>query len=228
MSDFRITVDLLQKTIINKNVTTFIEILEKCEENDYWPITNFCRLYDIDQTMINIFIDRIESGLIPISNHLILAASNVDNIKFMESLINLGADINIDNLGKNPGMILIQACVHGNIKLATYLLQKGMNPNSDNGKALIKACINQNLDICRLLLDNGFIIDYNNKNLMYWIIKLIKKKKINAIILLIDKGFDFSLLNKYCELENTDDKGKAVEMLLDCGIEAKNLPLFFK
>ncbi|ANB50884.1 putative ankyrin repeat protein [Powai lake megavirus] len=226
MSNFQITSSLLQKTIINKDTKTFIEILEKCGEDDYWSITNYCRLYDNDQSMINIFINRVESGLIPISDKLILSASNINNIKLMDLLVNLGANINMDNSGNNPGIVLIQACTHGNIKLIEFLLQKGINPNCDNGKALIKACINKNLDTCKLLLDNGFIINYNDEKMMYWIIKLIKKKNIDAIQLLINHGFDFSHLNKYCESENKNN-GQTIQMLLDCGIEAKNLSLFF-
>ncbi|AUV58741.1 ankyrin repeat protein [Bandra megavirus] len=226
MSDFRISVDLLQKTITNKDTAAFIEILEKCGKDDYWSITNFCRLYDTDQSMINILINQVESGLIPISDYLTLAACNIDNIKLMDLLINSGANINMDNSGNNPGIVLMQACTHGNIKLVEYLLQKGMNPNC-NDRIFIRACLNQNLNICKLLLDNGFIINYDNNKIMRNIIKLIRKKSIDTIKLLIDYGFDFALLNKYCESENTDKKQQTVQMLLDCGIEAKNLPIFF-
>ncbi|AEQ33150.1 ankyrin repeat protein [Acanthamoeba polyphaga mimivirus] len=226
MSDFRISVDLLQKTITNKDTAAFIEILEKCGKDDYWSITNFCRLYDTDQSMINILINQVESGLIPISDYLTLAACNVDNVKLMDLLINSGANINMDNSGNNPGIVLMQACAHGNTKLVEYLLQKGMNPNC-NDRIFIRACLNQNLNICKLLLDNGFIINYDNNKIMRNIIKLIRKKSIDTIKLLIDHGFDFALLNKYCESENTDKKQQTVQMLLDCGIEAKNLPIFF-
>lgn len=226
MTDFRITVDLLQKTITNKDTAAFIEILEKCGKDDYWSITNFCRLYDTDQSKINVLINQIESGLIPISDQLVLAACNVDNIKLMDLLIDLGANINMDNSGNNPGIVLMQACIHGNTKLVEYLLQKGMNPNC-NSKIFIRACISQNLNMCELLLDYGFIINYDDNKIMSNIVKLIRKKNIDAIKLLIDHKFDFALLNKYCESENMDEKQKTVQMLSDCGIEAKNLPLFF-
>lgn len=144
----------------------------------------------------------------------------------MDLLIDLGANINMDNSGNNPGIVLMQACIHGNTKLVEYLLQKGMNPNC-NSKIFIRACISQNLNMCELLLDYGFIINYDDNKIMSNIVKLIRKKNIDAIKLLIDHKFDFALLNKYCESENMDEKQKTVQMLSDCGIEAKNLPLFF-
>ncbi|XP_015756266.1 PREDICTED: ankyrin repeat and EF-hand domain-containing protein 1-like [Acropora digitifera] len=107
--------------------------------------------------------------------------------------------VSVDQRDKYYKTPLMAACAHGNIHIASYLLQIGADVNAkDNFKwsPLHHACHSGQVDLVQLLLENGAEIDAQTINGGTPLMRAIESSREPLVEFLISKGAKVQLENK--------------------------------
>ncbi|KAL2049315.1 hypothetical protein ABVK25_010412 [Lepraria finkii] len=122
-----------------------------------------------------------------VNDPLIYAACDSGSIPIFRVLLDNGVEVNnYLELGGDP---LVSACYHGNVELATFLLDQGAGPNSNHALGCYISLIWPNvgdkasLDLPRLLLERGAVVKREGA-----LIAAAEHGNLGAIELLLGNG----------------------------------------
>jgi ankyrin repeat protein len=131
-------------------------------------------------------------------------------------LVENGADIHTSN--EFP---IRQAVDNQDRVTVQYLIEAGANIHAENEFALRVSSKNGEINCVRALLEAGADVKFLGINDL---VAIIHNGLYNIIQLLIDYGVDFSVVN-YFNPENVDSVQKTINLLLNGGVNAKQLAL---
>ena len=147
-----------------------------------------------------------------VNDPLIYAACDSGSIPIFRVLLDNGMDVdNYLELGGDP---LVSTCYHGNVELATFLLDQGADPNSDHSLgcyiSLIWAIVGDkaSLDLLRLLLERGAVAKREGA-----LIAAAEHGNLGAIELLLGNGdMDLEEVVEYGDYDSRklNDQGTAL------------------
>lgn len=235
-------VEYLIKAGANANVVNF----------DGIPAINlaFEQLYSKDsKEMVEIIKILKKSGAIAREKSLLAKAIRTEDIEFIESLIEDGADVNeISEYGDTP---LLEAINTGNIKIVELLIKNNVDINTNDGNIvpILYAALKGNKDIFELLEKNGTDIykidnEGNNvllnaamsgsKELIDYLLKIglninfKNNSKDNALTLLMHRSFfeeEFLIQESIKDINKIKNYENIAEILINGGIEVNSVNL---
>ncbi|AZL89653.1 ankyrin repeat protein [Megavirus baoshan] len=212
--------ELLDDIFKNNDKTTFRNLL-KSELYDYdiTNIVNYCSKYNnlnLCDDLCDILFDELENMNPNLSFHALNICLSTSNNNLIERVID--QKLNHEQYSK----LFVNVCWGATCETLALLLNYGADINYDNGYAFVRACASGCEDICKFLLDNGLIIDYNNPNIIKGIEIVMKQRNMKIIILLLQYGFDFSILNNTKCVSNKNDTD-IVNILIEHNVEIINI-----
>jgi len=111
-----------------------------------------------------------------------------DNIELIETLVDIGANI---NSAHNSASNLSRAIFNGNIKITELFLNKGCDPNGmsmDNGMPLILAAGNDDIRFLELLIQHGANVNNSNVYGLTALYTACNLGKLEMVEMLISNG----------------------------------------
>ncbi|AEQ32406.1 putative ankyrin repeat protein [Megavirus courdo11] len=213
--------ELLDDIFKNNDTIIFRNLLKsKLYDYDIANIVNYCSKYNnlnLCDDLCDILFDELQNMNPNLSSHALNVCLETSNINLIQRVIDQHP-MNCEQYSK----LFIQACWRGTSETLALFLNYGADINHDHGYAFVRACASGCEDVCKFLLDNGLIIDYSNPNIIKGIEIVMKKRNMKIIILLLQYGFDFSILNNMnCESNKNDTD--IINILIEHNVKIINI-----